>query len=68
MKALLRAFLFSATMFGWRDDSRVGLPEGGNGVGEFVLENFDEFFAFRLTIGPTLYKYMRMYLWTDVWQ
>jgi len=43
-------------------------PERGNGVGEFVLEDFDEFFVFRLTIGPTLYKYMRMYLWTDVWQ
>ena len=43
-------------------------PEGGDGVREFVLEDFDEFFVFRLTIGPALYKYMRMYLWTDVWQ
>jgi hypothetical protein len=42
----------------------LGLPEGGDGIGEFVLEDFDEFFAFRLTIGPALYKYMRIYLWT----
>jgi hypothetical protein len=39
-------------------------PEGGDGVGDFVLEDFDEFFAFRLTIGSALYKYMRIYLWT----
>jgi hypothetical protein len=42
----------------------LGLPEGGDGVGDFVLEDFDEFFAFRLTIGSALYKYMRIYLWT----
>ena len=46
------------------DGSQLGLPEGGDGVGDFVLEDFDEFFAFRLTIGPALYKYMRIYLWT----
>jgi hypothetical protein len=38
-------------------------PEGGDGVGDFVLEDFDEFFAFRLTIGSALYKYMRICLW-----
>ena len=43
-------------------------PEGGNGAGDFVLEDFDEFFAFRLTIGSALYKYMRICLWTAVWQ
>ena len=42
----------------------MGLPEGGDGVGDFVLEDFDELFALRLTIGPALYKYMRIYLWT----
>ena len=47
---------------------KCGTPEGGDGVGEFVLEDFDEFFAFRLTIGSALYKYMRIYLWTAVWQ
>jgi len=50
------------------DGSQLGLPEGGDGVGDFVLEDFDEFFAFRLTIGSALYKYMRIYLWTAVWQ
>jgi hypothetical protein len=44
----------------------LGLPEGGDGVGDFVLEDFDEFFAFRLTIGSALYKYMRIYLWTTL--
>jgi hypothetical protein len=32
------------------DGSRLGLPEGGDGVGEFVLGDFDEFFAFRLQL------------------
>lgn len=27
------------------DGSRLGLPEGGDGVGDFVLEDFDEFFV-----------------------
>ena len=28
------------------------------------MEDFDELFALRLIIAPTLYKYMRIYLWS----
>ena len=39
-------------------------PEGGNGGRDFVLEDCDELFVWRLlTIAPALYKYMRIYLW-----
>ncbi len=34
----------------------------------FFLEDSDKFFAFLLTVGQALYKYMRIYLWTFVWQ
>ncbi len=55
-------------------------PEGGDSVEDFVLEDSDEFFVFLfsyglaslcqddLTVGQALYKYMRIYLWTFVWQ
>jgi hypothetical protein len=34
----------------------------GDVVGDFVFNNFDEYFVFRLTVAPTLHKYMRIYL------
>jgi len=43
-------------------------PETGNATSFnwwlFSLEDYDGFFVYLLTVGPALYKYMRMYLWT----
>ena len=36
---------------------------GGRGGGDFALEDFNKFFVFRFTIGPEVYKYMRIYLY-----
>jgi hypothetical protein len=41
-------------------------PEGGNGGGDFFLEDFGEFSTFCLTVESSLYKYMRICLWSDV--
>ena len=35
---------------------------------ENILEDFDKYFVFHLTVTPTLYKYMRIYLLAAVRQ
>jgi hypothetical protein len=37
-------------------------PEGGNGGGDFLVEDFGELSIFYLTVESSLYKYMRIYL------
>ena len=37
-------------------------PEGGNGVGDFFLEDFGDIVSFCLKAESSLYKYMRIYL------
>ena len=40
-------------------------PEGGNGGGDFLLEDFDELVVRRLLrVAPAPYKYMRIYLYS----
>jgi hypothetical protein len=51
LKALSRAFLFLATTFEWQNGLWLGLPEGRDVVGDFVLEDLKEFLVFLLTVG-----------------
>ena len=41
-------------------------PGDGNGGRDFFLEDFGEFFSFCLTVESSLYKYMRICLWSDI--
>ena len=52
----------------YAEDTDFSGPEGRDDVGDFVFKDFDDLFVLRLTIGSTLYKYMRIYLLTVVWQ
>jgi hypothetical protein len=43
-------------------------PEGGNGGGDFLVEDLGKLSIFYLPVESSLYKYMRICLWSDAWR
>jgi len=43
-------------------------PDFGDFALYLMLKDSNEFLTFLLTVGQVLYKYMRIHLWTVVWQ